>query len=212
VINWVSTINNNQRLINDKGVFTSKPGTLIGFHILGIICLGILPILLLKQSVLKVLTGDEIPESFFVFLYLLIFTLIITVAFKQSKKAFKKKQESFESSVHLPTTFFISYFIIRILFLFVYELWFRGFLLFDSISWVGIPLAVTTNVFLYVLLHIFNSKQEMWACIPFGILVCLLSILYNAAWPAIILHIGFSLVYELHFYRSYLYKSKIARL
>lgn len=212
VLSWINKINNNQRLINDEGVFTSKPGNLIGSHIIGLLWLGLVPVILLKHSILKVLTGNEMPNSFFVFLYILIFMLFITIAFKQSENAYVKKQRSSEGFIQLSSTFFIRYFIIRALFLFVYELWFRGFLLFDSISWAGIPAAVSLNVFLYVLIHIFNSKKEMFACIPFGILVCFLSILFNAVWPAIILHIGFSLVYELNIYRSYFYTFKIARL
>ncbi|TRW97141.1 CPBP family intramembrane metalloprotease [Flavobacterium gawalongense] len=160
---------------------------------------------------MEVLTGNKTPDLILVFLYLLIFMVMVTIAFKQSKSAYEKKQGSSENRTHLSPDFFISYFIIRALFLFVYELWFRGFLLFDCISWVGTPLAVLVNIFLYVSVHIFNSKKEMWACFPFGILVCFLSILFDAAWPAIILHIGFSSVYELSMYRFNLNNFKIAK-
>ena len=212
VLSWMSKVNNNQRLINDEGAFTSKPGNLIGSHIIGILWLGVIPIILLKHSVLNILTGNQMPNISFVIFYLLIFTLIISIAFKQSENIIAKKQGSSESFNQPGSTFFIRYFIIRVLFLFVYELWFRGFLLFDSISRMGMPAAVALNVFLYVMLHIFNSKKEILACIPFGILLCFLSISFNAAWPAIMLHIGFSLVYELNIFRSYLYTSKTVRL
>ena len=212
VLSWMGKVNNNQRLMNDEGTLTSKPGNLIGSHIIGILWLGVVPIILLKHSVMKVLTGNQIPQISFVIFYILIFALIISIAFKQSENIIAKKQGSSESFNQPGSTFFIRYFIIRVLFLFVYELWFRGFLLFDSISSMGIPAAVALNVFLYVLLHIFNSKKEMLACIPFGLLVCFLSIVFNAVWPAIMLHIGFSLVYELNIYRSYIYTSKTVRL
>jgi membrane protease YdiL (CAAX protease family) len=81
-------------------------------------------------------------------------------------------------------------------------MFFRGFLLFGSIAVMGIPLAVSLNVLLYVLLHLFNSKKEMLACIPFGLLLCWLSVLFNAAWPAMILHACFSLLYEIRIYQS----------
>lgn len=208
---WMSKIKKIHRLINDDGVFTSKPRGLIGSHIIGIIGLGITPAILMKTSVLSFLTEIKIPHSFFVVLYFLIFILIMTIAFNQSINAYKKKQESAENLVYLSSQFFISYFIVRALFLFSYELWFRGFLLFDCIRWFGIPLAVFINVTLYVLVHIFNSKKEILACIPFGLLVCFFSILFNSAWPAILLHIVFSLVYEGNIYRLKLINSKTAK-
>lgn len=209
---WMCKINGVHRLINDDdGVFTSKPRGLIGFHVVGMIWLGIVPVIFMKNSILSVLTEIKIPHSFFTVLYFLIFILITTIAFNQSKKTYEKKQESTENLVHLSSQFFISYFIVRASFLFSYELWFRGFLLFDCIRWFGIPLAVFLNGILYVLVHIFNGKKEMLACIPFGLMVCFFSILFNTAWPAIMLHIGFSSVYELNFYRLNLINPKTAK-
>jgi hypothetical protein len=77
---------------------------------------------------------------------------------------------------------------------------------------MGIPLAVTLNVILHVLLHMYNSKKEMLGCILFSLLACWLCILCNAAWPAVILHIMFSLVYEVNLYKSHFSTPKIARL
>jgi len=205
---WLCKINDVHRLINNDGVFTSRPRGLIGFHIIGMIWLGIVPAILLKTSILSVLADIKIPHSFLMVLYLLIFVLIMTIAFNESKNIFGKKQESTENLVHLSSHFFISYFIVRALFLFSYELWFRGFLLFNFVRWFGIPLAVFINVSLYVLIHIFNGKKEMLACIPFGLMVCFFSISFNTALPAIMLHIGFSWAYELNFYRLNLINSK----
>ncbi len=212
VLSWMSKVNNNQRLMNEDGSITSKPGNLIGTHIIGILWLGAVPLIMLKHPGVKILTGSQMPDIAAVILFILIFVLLISIAFRQSEDIIAKKQRSLDVINQLSANFVIRYFIIRITFLFVYELWFRGFLLFDCISWMGIPAAVALNVLLYVLLHIFNSKKEMLACIPFGLLVCFLSITCNAVWPAIILHIGFSLVYELNIYRSYLFTSKTVRL
>ncbi len=212
VLSWISKSNNNQRLISDEGAFTAKPGNLIGTHIIGILWLGAVPLIMLKHPGVKILIGSQMPDISAVILFILIFALLISIAFRLGEDLKAKKQRSTDVLNQLSTNFVIRYFIIRIIFLFVYELWFRGFLLFDCISWMGIPVAVVLNVFLYVLLHIFNSKKELLACIPFGLLVCFLSITCNAVWPAIILHIGFSLVYELNIYLSYFYTSKTVRL
>jgi len=208
---WFSKIKGIHRLINDDGGFIQKPDGLISAHIIGILWLGILPVILLDQSILKVLADIKIPVSFIIVLYFFLLILIVTIAFEQSKNAYKKSQSSSESFARLSSKFFISYFIIRALFLFSYELWFRGFLLFYCIYWFGIPLAVFINVSLYVLLHIFNSKKEILACIPFGLLVCFFSILFNSALPAIMLHIGFSLAYEYNIYRLNLTNSKTVK-
>jgi membrane protease YdiL (CAAX protease family) len=208
---WMCKINGIHRLISDDGVFTSKPLGLIGSHLIGMIWLGIVPVILVKTSILSVLTEIEIRNGFLIVLYVLIFMIITTIALNQSKKEFENKQGSIENVGHLSSRFFIFYFIIRALFLFSYELWFRGFLLFDCIRWFGIPLAVFMNGILYVLIHIFNSKKEALACIPFGLLVCFFSLTFNSAWLAILLHIGFSLVYELNFYRLHLINPKTVK-
>jgi hypothetical protein len=208
---WLCKINGCHRLINDDGVFTSKPVKLIGAHLFGMFLLVLIPVILQNHSALKVLMANKTPDAFLILLYVLIFTLVLIIAFKQSKYNYEKGTRLSENFTHLSSNFFIYYFITRALFLFAYELWFRGFLLFDCISWIGVPLAVFVNLSLYVLVHIFNSRKEILACIPFGILVCFLSILFNAVWPAIILHIGFSLVYELSIYRFNLNNFKIAK-
>ena len=208
---WICKIKGIHRLVNDDGVFTQKPRGLITAHIIGIIWLGLVPVIVLKQSILQVLTEIKMPVSFIIVLYFFLLILIITIAFEQSKKAYEKSQSSSESFARLSLKFFNSYFIVRALFLFSYELWFRGFLLFDCIHWFGIPLAVLINVTLYVLVHIFNGKKEALACIPFGLIVCFFSIYFNSVLPAILLHIGFSLAYEYNFYRLNLINSKTAK-
>lgn len=208
---WVCKTKGIHRLIIGDGGFTQKPRGLIKAHIIEIIWLGILPIIVLNQSILKVLADIKIPVSFIIVLYFFLLILIIAIAFEQSKNAYEKSQSSSESFARLSSNFFISYFIVRALFLFSYELWFRGFLLFDCIHWFGIPLAVFINVTLYVLLHVFNGKKEALSCIPFGLLVCFFSILFNSALPAIILHIGFSLAYEYNTYRLNLINSKTVK-
>lgn len=208
---WMCKINGIHRLIDEDGGFTSKPLGLIGSHVIGMIWLGIVPVLLMRNSILSFLTEIEMPNGFFMILYALIFMLITTIAWNQSKNEFENKQKSTAIGVLLSSRFFFSYFVVRALFLFAYETWFRGFLLFDCIRWFGVPLAVLVNVVLYVLVHVFNDRKEILACLPFGLLVCFFSMTFHSAWPAIMLHIGFSLVYELHFYRLHLINPKTVK-
>lgn len=209
ILAWISKKETNYRLIKDNGGITDKPGQVMGFHIAGILWLGLVPVLLLKKDLAKVLTGNGVPDGKLLFFFLLLLALTAALAVKGSKNMPQHVFNSETNNNRLSDSYIIRYFIIRMTFLFVYEMFFRGFLLFDSIHAMGIPLAVSLNVFLYVLLHLFNSKKEMLTCIPFGLLVCWLSILFNAVWPAVILHITFSLLFEINIYQSHYSASKI---
>ncbi|MEO7308129.1 MAG: CPBP family intramembrane glutamic endopeptidase [Ferruginibacter sp.] len=211
VLAWISRINNSERLFTDEGELTSKPGSLTGIHLIGIACLGLVPVILLKLSAAHVLFGNTTPRLPDVLTFSILLLLVIAIAFKQSEQVTRSGKSPGEIFQQLSSSFFTRYFIIRSLFLFVYELWFRGFLLSESISWLGIPAAVSLNVFLYTLLHIFKSKKEILVCIPFGLIVCLLCLFFNGAWPAVIIHIGFSFVYEFNIYQTYLNTSKTVR-
>lgn len=200
------------RLYKDDGTISVKPGNIIAFHLIAIMWLGLVPYFVLKLPVLKTVTGSGLPDSssLIIFLLLLIFTAILAI--RMGKNVQHRFPDAGYNNQHLPVYYVTRYFLIRIVFLFVYELWFRGYLLFYSIDSLGIPLAVSVNIVLHALLHLFNSKKEMLACIPFGFLVCWLCILFNATWPAVILHITFSLLYEFNIYQSHFITSKTARL
>lgn len=210
-ISWKSKHAGTQRLFNEAGTITPIPEKVINAHLAGICTLGVIPLLLLKNAASQVLTGYSMPESYYLLLYLLLLTLVISIAFKQSKITIAKKDDFTGNFKGQSSAVYTHYFIIRCLFLFVYELWFRGLFLFNSIDLMGIPAAILLNVFLYAAVHMFNSKIELLASIPFGILLCLLSILFNTVWPAAIFHIAFSLVYEINMYRSYYHTAKTIR-
>lgn len=101
------------------------------------------------------------------------------------------------------------YFLLRVIYLISYELWFRGFLLFSIASSWGLLSAISINILLYALIHIFSDKKEMWACIPYGIMVCLLCWWMQAVWPAIMIHLFLSLTYEGRI--AYLFSKNINR-
>lgn len=210
-ISWKSRHAGSLRLFNDAGEISPIPEKVINAHLAGICTLGVIPLLLLKNTKLQMLTGYSMPNPYYLLLYLQLLTLVVSIAFKQSKITIAKKDDFTGNLKGHTSTVYTHYFIIRGLFLFVYELWFRGYFLFNSIDWMGMPAAILLNVFLYAAVHIFNSKKELLASIPFGILLCLLSILFNTAWPAAIFHIAFSLVYEINIYRSYYYTAKTVR-
>lgn len=211
ILSWVGHTNHSQRLVDDAGRITSKPGNLTGISLISILWMGAVPALFLKHPVVRFLTGTEIPAGWLLILFLVLFILTVITAIKLSENFIQSKYSITEKGLSISPNFIYRYLFIRGLFLTAYELWFRGFLLFECINWVGVPLAILINVFFYTLLHIFNSKKEIWACIPFGTLLCVLSIVFNAVWPAILLHIAFSMIYEVNIYRHYTRSLKLTR-
>lgn len=88
------------------------------------------------------------------------------------------------------------YFSVRLPFLFVYELFFRGILLHSSLLYTNLAIAILINLLFYTLIHAFNSKKEIIGCVPFGIILCLFSYYTNSIWPAFLIHATLSLTHE----------------
>ncbi len=74
------------------------------------------------------------------------------------------------------------------IYLFGYELFFRGYLLFSALDAMSMSMAVALNVGLYFLAHIFKGWRESLSSIPFGILLCVLTISTGNFWSAFIIH------------------------
>jgi len=202
VLSWVSKTNKNQLLFNAEGEITLKPGNLLGIHLIGILWLGLIPITQLDLSITAVLLGDKDPEILNLLTIGLLLPLTAAAALKLTNNI-SPRTDAAARFMHFSKILFMRYFIIRAVYISVYELWFRGFLLFETINWLGAPVAVLLNVMLYAALHIYKSKKEILACIPFGLLLCVLSTSCNAAWPAVILHVVFAIAYELNIYKSF---------
>lgn len=77
-------------------------------------------------------------------------------------------------------------------YLFAYELMFRGFMLFALLPF-GVWVAVSVNIALYVLAHIPKGLSEAVGAIPFGLLVCGLTLAYGSIWAAFWLHLALAL-------------------
>jgi len=77
-------------------------------------------------------------------------------------------------------------------YLFAYELMFRGFLL-QALLPYGVVLAVAVNIALYVAVHVPKGLSEAIAAVPFGLLLCFLTIEFGTIWAAFILHLVLAL-------------------
>jgi len=74
------------------------------------------------------------------------------------------------------------------LYLLGYEMLFRGFLLFALLHAFGLPLAVGINVAVYALVHLPKGWRETLGAIPFGLLLCLISLTTGSFLAAFVLH------------------------
>jgi membrane protease YdiL (CAAX protease family) len=75
-----------------------------------------------------------------------------------------------------------------ILYLMAYEYLFRGLLLFSCLEAFGLWPSITINLALYAALHLPKGTKEAIAAIPFGALICYLTIESGSLFPAIFIH------------------------
>lgn len=91
----------------------------------------------------------------------------------------------------------LTYFLIRTFFLLLYEFFFRGVFLFFLIDHTDIGTAVGINIAVYTLVHCYSSRNEIIGTIPFGLLLCMVTLLQHTVWPAVIIHLALSMSYEI---------------
>lgn len=122
--------------------------------------------------------------------------LTLYIASHIAQKKYEKFLKNYPQKSVPGINFIIGYFLARIIFIGVYEIWFRGYLLSDSINTLGLGLGILLNIVLYMSLHIANGKEEVIACVPFGILLCGLCIWQEAIWAAIAIHLSLTVSFE----------------
>ncbi|MFO7932642.1 MAG: type II CAAX endopeptidase family protein [Bacteroidales bacterium] len=83
-----------------------------------------------------------------------------------------------------------------ILFLIAYEFLFRGFLLFGSMYVLEPRQAVLLNCLLYALAHLYKGPTETIGAIPFGVLLCYLTLITGNIWSAVVIHSFMALTNE----------------
>ncbi len=98
------------------------------------------------------------------------------------------------------------------LYLLAYELLFRGILLSICTATLGVWPAVAINVALYSTTHLPKGPTETIGAIPFGLLVCYITLTTGTIWVAVVVHVILSLSNDylsvhynpsMHFGRSY---------
>ncbi len=80
-----------------------------------------------------------------------------------------------------------------ILYLLSYELLFRGILLHVCVVTLGVWPAVAINVALYAAVHLPKGPAETIGALPFGVLICYITLTTGTIWVAVVVHIILSL-------------------
>jgi hypothetical protein len=88
------------------------------------------------------------------------------------------------------------YLLARLFYIIVYEAYFRGFLLWLSLEFVGLPIAIAINLVLYLIAHHSCERKILLGCIPMCILLCLVNYWASSVYPAIMVHIALTMPYE----------------
>lgn len=133
------------------------------------------------------------PE--FSFSSLLVFLLISLVVAGVSYVAARNITFSFHP-VTAAKQAMVFYFLLRILFLVAYEFFFRGTFLPLLLLFFPKLVSVLINTLLYALVHAGSGKKEWIGSIPFGIILCMLTVETGSVWPAVWLHLLLAMIYE----------------
>lgn len=189
----ISKLCKSNRLFDTNGMLAASTYSLAVLNFAGICWLGLIPLALSTASIFLTKAGNGNINPFGILIFCII-TAVVWIFGWDAGHRIKIKEQHIAA---LPAKFVHLYFAVRILFLCGYELFFRGFLLFDGIRLMGTANAILLSTSLTVVLHVFTNKKEMFGCIPFGILLCSCCIYLQAVWPAMVLHVALCLSYEL---------------
>ena len=165
---------------------------------LGVLVYGVIPVLIIMFSGTKSFDdfGVAAPVMETVFWTVIISILLITVNYFNSRapenlELYPQIRENIWSLqlIILSATGWIAY-------LLSYEFLFRGFLLFSSISLLGLWPAIILNTAIYSLVHFPKGVKETIGAIPLGILLCYLTVRTGSIWIAVLTHIIMALSNE----------------
>lgn len=201
---FFSSLHQSNRLFYKNG-FANNLVLLLILHICGIFLFGIVPYFSNHLSSAVFFAGQKM-ETWSTWLSIILIFFILIISPGLARREYNANKTYVANTTCLNSFFITFYFIIRILFIIAYEMWFRGFLLNDSIAAFGSLTAVLLNVSLYTIIHIVNGKKEVLSCIPFGLLLCYLCIWQGAVWPAIAIHLSLTISYEVSMTNNINYK------
>ncbi|MFD2726845.1 CPBP family intramembrane glutamic endopeptidase [Hyunsoonleella rubra] len=161
-------------------------------HSLGIVLFGVL-FYMLMPDLRYLITTIEIPRLQILLPFIAVLGLCAWISWTSANRT---NHFSESESYHNKSEAW-AYFSIRFTFLFCYEFFFRGVLLFALLETFDLAFAIACCTLAYLIIHLFDSKKEIIGTIPFGIVLCLLAYETQTVWYVFILHLTLSAVYEI---------------
>ncbi len=160
-------------------------------RLIGLLFLGIIPLLFFKLSVCKPLwyygiNFQNIKES-------LGWTILLGIIILTANYFFAGKESNLKQYPQIrilewdSKTFTINS-ITWVLYLLAYEFMFRGILLFALYYDFGTSAAITISTLLYALAHLPKGKKETLGAIPLGLILCIISIQTGSFLTAFLFH------------------------
>ena len=166
----------------------------------GIIMTGILPFIIfilaagMPAGEIGMKTGNMNRFGYLI-AGLILFT-IVTACFSSRSANVQRSAPELRIKVWYPRHIILSS-LSWLIYLFGYELFFRGILWFLCFNAFGFWWALIINVTLYSLVHVPKGKLMTYGAIPLGVLFCILSYFTGSFLPAFLIHSTMAISTEL---------------
>jgi membrane protease YdiL (CAAX protease family) len=185
-----------ERLASKYGEENGSVKLILGTKILGAIVLGLLPFLVYKNAFPET-TLTELgvwlnKETALLSLVMIvaIATVMILMLSRLSKSPGMLRKHPEIRVAEWPNSLVIMNLLAWAVYLFGYEFFFRGVLLFPLVDTIGLWPAIAVNVFFYAGIHIPKGADEAIAAIPLAIVLCLLTVKTGTIWIAFFVHLA----------------------
>lgn len=185
-----------QRVFNRYHPTTAHTYWVVFQKLTGFLCLGLLPLLVVLMTLPYSLTdyGLGFANTGASLLWVLglscvIFPLNINAARRPQNLSYYPmiRAERWDAKLVLTNA------LATTAYLLAYELLFRGIVLSVCVATLGVWPAVAINVALYSTTHLPKGPAETIGAIPFGVLVCYITLTTGTIWVAVVIHIILSL-------------------
>jgi membrane protease YdiL (CAAX protease family) len=174
-----------------KVIKLQKPGIYFTEKIMGAVVFGLVPYLLFivlpgKDPAGLGITTGKLPEYRLSVIFASVLVLLLCHFFSAKEFFRKNLLQTADLEISLKNTMLTS--AGWIIYLYGYELLFRGILFFACYRVLGFFPALLINLALYALAHYKMPRATILGSVPAGIVFCLLSVLMDSFLPAFILH------------------------